>query len=72
MDDCRGRKATMNRDTPEIRNLFTGDPVVILDEKWEGEEPFRRKKFEVRSLRRVRVEGWVNESDVSVSDEKLW
>lgn len=72
MDDCRGRKAIMNRDTPEIINLFTGDPVVILDEKWVGEEPLRRKKFEVRSLRRAGVEGWVNESDVNASDEKLW
>ena len=71
MDDCRERKATMNRDIPEIRNLFQGDPVVILDEKFEGEGPFRRKRFRVRSLIRVGVEGWVNESDVNVSDEKV-
>jgi hypothetical protein len=71
MDDCRGRKAIMNRDIPEITNLFQGDPVVILDDKFEGEEPFRKRRFKVRSLRRVGVEGWVNESDVNVSDEKL-
>ena len=44
------KKAKMNRDTPEIINLFQGDPVEILDERWEGEEPFKRKKAKNRIL----------------------
>lgn len=70
MDDCRGRKAKMKGDTPEITNLFRDDSVVILDEKLEGEEPFIIKKFLVRSLIREEVKGWVNASDVS--NETLW
>jgi len=49
------RRGKMMCDTPEVSNLFQGDPVVILDERWEGMEPLRRKKFLVRSLIR---EGW--------------
>jgi hypothetical protein len=72
MDDCRGRKAKMNCDTPEITNLFKGDSVLILDEKLEGEDPLKIKKFLVRSLIREEVKGWVNASDVDVSVETLW
>lgn len=69
MANCRGRREKMMCDTPEVPNLFQGDPVLILDERWDGEEPLRRKKFLVRSLLRERVEGWVNASEVGITDE---
>jgi hypothetical protein len=64
MNDPRKRRLIMRSETPEIPNLFMGDSVEILEERWEGEEPFRRKKLRVRSLERRGVEGWVNETDV--------
>jgi hypothetical protein len=63
----------MSCGTPEIENLFIGDFVVILDEKWEGEEPSKRRKFKVRTIEdRGVVEGWVNEGAVKIIDEILW
>jgi len=69
MGDCIRKRAKMMCDTPEITNLFQGDFVRILDEKWEGEKPLRIKKLLVRSLERERVEGWVNASEVKIMDE---
>ena len=63
------KKAKMKYDTPEVPNLFPGDCVLILNEKWEGEPPLRRKKILVRSLERGGVEDWVNETDVELIEE---
>ena len=64
MNDRGERRPIMSCDVPEIPNLFRGDAVDILEERWEGEEPFRKKKLRVRSLARRGVEGWVNQTDV--------
>ncbi len=72
MSELKGRKARVIRGVAEVKNLLVNDAVVILDEKWEGEGSSRKRRLLVRSLYRSGVEGWIDEADAAISNERMW